>query len=236
MFEDPRVLKNARSLREIAEALHMTKAELIFHNTRELEKLIPEPNLGLRELVYESIAEIFIFLGGRSEFLENILPLDRQQLKNIQRRLEKQGVLDGVTHAKRLLEGADRAARLCLSKSRIAISILLMHYEQLTRHYRKDRISLFHFILAYVLTKDIFEHPQIYGVKEEMIPIDMAFFFVFELINGRVNWFFCGFCGQVYCVFGFEADEVGGVKCPYCKLLSTNYYPHLKEGLQTGFV
>ena len=187
-------------------------------------------------LVYETVAEQFILLGGRSEFLEDITPLDRTQLKNIQRRLEKQGVMDGVVHAKRTLTGVERTVKLYLGKGRIVVSLFLMIYEQLAQEDRQTRINLYRFLLAYFLTKEIFEHPQIFTVDAPTLPVDLAFFFCREWLLGQAQMFYCPQCGQVYTVFAFEISDEYGIKCPYCSLLSSTKQNELKSRLKTGFV
>ena len=150
----------------IAQAMNKSKAEILFENSQSILDNIPEHPMPINELVYESVAEQFILLGGRSEFLEEVLPLERTQLKNIQRRLEKQGVLNGVIHTKRTLTEVDRTVKLFLMKGRIVVTLFLMIYEQLSKRQRNQQVNLYYFLLAYFLTKEIFDHPQIYGLEE----------------------------------------------------------------------
>ena len=235
MFDDSKLLKNGLTLQFIAQAMNKSKAEILFENSQAILDNIPEHPMPINELVYESVAEQFILLGGRSEFLEEVLPLERTQLKNIQRRLEKQGVLNGVIHTKRTLTEVDRTVILFLMKGRIVVTLFLMIYEQLSKRQRNQQVNLYYFLLAYFLTKEIFDHPQIDGLEEPSLPIDQAYFFCRELLLDRAQMFYCNQCGQIYTVFSFESQGIEGIKCPYCTLLSSTRQHELKKQLKTDF-
>ena len=236
MFDDSKLLKNWRCLKVISEEMMKSKAEMLFDNARKLQAGVPAHRFQLNEIASETLAEQFILLGGRSEFLEGILPLERSKLKNIQRRLEKQGVLDGIVHYKRTLTGIERTVKAFLDDGRITISLFLMIYETLDRSPQHGRINLYYFLVSYFLTKEIFEHPQIYTIEIPGLPIDLAFFFCREFCFERVHMFYCPHCGQVYSVFSFESSMRQGIKCPYCQLLSAKKERDLKRQLKTGFI
>ena len=161
MFEEAWILKDPRAIKAVYEQLSQTKAERLFaQSQRILGKRLQSEEL-LVETVNEAIAQQLMLLGLRSEFLGSCLPIKKTQLKNIQRNLERKGLLDGILHTKRILEEDERSVRWFLSKGRIVATLFLLFYRQLLQTNEPKRINLYFFVLSYLLTKEVFEHPQI---------------------------------------------------------------------------
>ena len=210
-------------------------ADTLFHCAQEIHDNIRKEEQMDFQIVEEFVAEQLLLLGIRSEFLTIGLTLNRVQLKNIQRKLEKQGLLVGVINTKRTLETFDRSAQMYLSKGRVVVALLLRFYELLNCHSQSDRLNLHAFAMAYSLTQEIFEHPQIGLPIFPTLSVDLAFFFCLEQNKQRVEPIFCSHCGQIYPAFALEVLEKTDVHCPFCQLLTNPKFKTLRQKLKTGF-
>ena len=228
MFEEAWILKDPRAIKAVYEQLSQTKAERLFAQSQRILGKRPQSEELLVETVNEAIAQQLILLGLRSEFLGSCLPIKKTQLKNIQRNLERKGLLDGILHTKRILEEDERSVRWFLSKGRIVATLFLLFYRQLLQTNEPKRINLYFFVLSYLLTKEVFEHPQIAPIEMPELPVDIAFYFCHLATTGQVRSVYCSSCGQLYPVFSFEEDPLNPPECPYCHWLSIGNLDRLK--------
>lgn len=236
MFEEQKLLNDQKTVQAIQEQLNLTKAEKIFaHSQRLLGKRLPS-EMYLEESVHEAIAQQLILLGVRGEFLYSCLPIKASKLKNIQRSLKRKGLLDGVMHTKRLLQSEERSVRWFLSKGRIVATLFLSLYELLTQKQSHKRINLYFFVLAYLLTKEIFEHPQIAQLEMPELSTDMAYYFCHLATEDRVQTVRCPTCGHFYRTFSFERNLLNSPKCPYCHALSIANLECLKLNSEVDYL